>query len=59
LTLGETRRLKALEKRILRRIFGPKKVEMVGGWRKVYNDKLHNLLSSPSITRIITSRRMR
>jgi hypothetical protein len=47
------------ENRVLRRIFGPKGDEVVGGWRKLYNEKLHNLYSSPSIIRMIMSRRIR
>jgi hypothetical protein len=47
------------ENRVLRRIFGPKKDGVTGGWRKLYNEELHNLHSSPSIIRIIESRRMR
>jgi hypothetical protein len=47
------------EKRVLRRIFGPKRDEVTGGWRKLRNEKLRNLYFSPSIIRIITSRRMR
>jgi hypothetical protein len=43
----------------LRRIFGPKRDGMTGGWRKLYNEELHNLCSSPGIIRIIKSRRMR
>jgi hypothetical protein len=43
----------------LRRIFGPKRDGVTGGWRKLHNEELHNLYSSPSITRIIKSRRMR
>jgi hypothetical protein len=46
------------ENRVLRRIFGPKKDGMAGGWRKLHNEELHNLYSSPSIIRIIKSRRM-
>jgi hypothetical protein len=41
------------------RIFGPKRDEETGGWRKMHNEELHNLYSSPSIIRIIKSRRMR
>jgi hypothetical protein len=41
------------ENRVLRRIFGPKGDEMMSGWRKLYNEKLHNLCSSPSIIRMI------
>jgi hypothetical protein len=44
---------------MLRRIFGPKRDEMVGGWRKLHNEELHNLYSSPDIIRIIKSRRMK
>jgi hypothetical protein len=44
------------EKRVLRRIFGPKRDGVTGGWRKLHNDELHNLYSSPSIIRIIKSR---
>jgi hypothetical protein len=47
------------ENRVLRNIFGPKMHEVTGGWRKVHNVELHNLYCSPSMIRIITSRRMR
>jgi hypothetical protein len=46
------------ENRVLRRIFGPKRDEVIGGWRKLHNEELHNLHCSPSIIRIIKSRRM-
>jgi hypothetical protein len=45
------------ENRVVRRIFRPKKDGVTGGWRKLYNEELHNLYSSPSIIRIIKSRR--
>jgi hypothetical protein len=45
--------------RVLRRIFGPKRYEMVGSWRKLHNEELHNLYSSPSIIRMIKTRGMR
>jgi hypothetical protein len=45
--------------RVLRRIFGPKRDGVTGGWRKQHNEELHNLYSSPSIIRIIKSRRIR
>jgi hypothetical protein len=45
--------------RVLRRIFGSKRDNVTGGWRKLHNEELHNLYSSPSISRMITSRRMR
>jgi hypothetical protein len=44
---------------VLRRIFGPKRDEVTGGWRKLHNEELHNLYSSLSIIRMIKSRRMR
>jgi hypothetical protein len=47
------------ENRVLRRIFGPKRDEVTGSWRKVHNEELRNLYSSPSIIRMIKSRRMR
>jgi hypothetical protein len=47
------------ENRVLRRIFGPKRAEVTGGWRKLHNEELHNLHSSASIIRMIKSRRMR
>jgi hypothetical protein len=59
LTLREEHRLRAFENRVLRRIFGPNKDEMIEGWRKMYKVELHNLYSSPSIIRIIKSRIMR
>jgi hypothetical protein len=44
---------------VLRRIFGPKRDEVTGGWKKLHNEELHGLYSSPSIIRVIKSRRMR
>jgi hypothetical protein len=58
LTLREKHRLRIFENRVLRRIFGPKREED-GSWRKLYNDKLQSLYSSPNIVRVIKSRRMR
>jgi hypothetical protein len=52
-------RLRMFENRVLRRIFGPKRVEVTGGWRKLHKEELHNLYFSPSIIRMIKSRRMR
>jgi hypothetical protein len=60
LTLREVCRLRVFEKRVLRRIFGPKRDEVTGGWRKLHNEELHGLYSSPSIIiTVIKSRRMR
>jgi hypothetical protein len=47
------------ENRVLRRIFGPKKDEVTGEWRKLHNEELHNLFSSPDIIRQVKSRRLR
>jgi hypothetical protein len=47
------------ENRVLRRIFGPKRDEVTGEWRKLHNDELHNLYTSPSIIRLIKARRTR
>jgi hypothetical protein len=52
-------RRKVFENRLLRRIFGPKRDEGTGGWRKLHSEELHNLYSSPNIIRTIKSRRMR
>jgi hypothetical protein len=51
--------LRVFENRVLRGIFGPKRNEVTGDWRKLYNEELHNLYSSSSIIRMIKSRRMR
>jgi hypothetical protein len=48
-TLWEGHRLRVFENRMLRRIFGPKRDEVIGGWRKRHNVELHKLYSSPSI----------
>ena len=58
LTLREERRLRVFENRVLRRIFGPRRDEVTGEWRKLHNDELNDLYSSPNIVRVITSRRM-
>jgi hypothetical protein len=58
-TLREEHRLRVLEDRVLRRLFGPKRDEVTGEWRIFHNGELHNLYSSPNIIRQIKSRRMR
>jgi len=58
LTLREERRLRVFENRVLRRIFGPKRDEVTGEWRKLHNEEMNNLYS-PNIVRVIKSRRMR
>jgi hypothetical protein len=49
LTLREEHRLRVFENRVLRRIFGPKRDEVIGDWRKLHNEELHRFYSSPSI----------
>jgi hypothetical protein len=51
--------LRVFKKRVLRTIFGLERDEVTGGWRKLYNEELHNLYSSRSITRMIKSRRIK
>jgi hypothetical protein len=46
-------RLRVFENRVLRRIFGPKRDEVTGRWRKLHNEELHDLYSSPSVNRVI------
>jgi hypothetical protein len=55
-TLRDKRRLRLFENRGLRRIFGPKKDEVTGDWRKLHNENLHDLYSSPNV-RVIKSRK--
>jgi hypothetical protein len=59
LTSREEHRLRVFENRMLRRIFGPKRDEVKGDWRKLHNEEFRNLYSSPNIIRMIKSRRMR
>jgi len=59
LILREDHRLRVFENRVLRRIFGPKRDEVTGPWRKLRIEKLNYLYSSPNIVRVIKSRRMK
>jgi len=59
LILREERRLRVFEKRLLRRLFGPKRDEVSGEWRKLHNEELSDLYSLPKIVRVVKSRRMR
>jgi hypothetical protein len=58
-TLREEHRLRVFENRVLRRIFGLKRDEVTGEWRKLHKEELHDLYSSPSIITTINPRRMR
>jgi len=55
----EGRRLRVFENRVLRRVFGPKRDEVSGEWRKLYSEELRDLYSLPNIVRVVKSRRMR
>jgi hypothetical protein len=59
LTLREEHRLRVFENRVLRRIFGHKRDEVMGEWRKLHNEELYNLYSYPDIIRQVKSKRMR
>jgi len=59
LTLREERRLRVFENRMLRRIFGPRRDEITREWRKLHNEELNNLYSSPNIVRVIKWRKIR
>ena len=57
--MREEHRLRVFENRVLRRIFGPKRDWVTGQWRKLHNEELNDLYSSPNIVRVIKSRIMR
>jgi hypothetical protein len=59
LTVRKGHKLRVFQNRALRRIFRPKRDEVTGGWRKLHDEELHDLYSTPSIIRIMKSRRMR
>ena len=59
MTLREERKLRVFENRVLRKIFGPRRDEVTGEWRRLHKEELNDLYSSPNIVRVIKSRRMR
>ena len=59
LTLRDERRFRVFANRVLRRVFGPKRDEVTGEWRKLHNEALSDLYSLPNIMRVVKSRRMR
>jgi len=59
LTLREERKLRVFENRVLRKIFGPRRDDVTGEWRRLHNEELNDLYSSPNIVRVIKWRRMR
>ena len=57
--MREEHRLRVSQNRVLRRVFGPRRDEVTGEWRKLHNEELNGLYSSSNIVRVIKSRRMR
>jgi hypothetical protein len=58
-TLRKEHRLRVFASRVVKRISGSRRDEEIGGWRKLHNEELHNLRSSPSMIRMLKSRRIR
>jgi hypothetical protein len=58
LTAREERKLRVFDNMVLRRIFGPRRDEVTGEWRRLHNEEINDLYSSPNIVRVIKSRRM-
>ena len=59
LTLREERKVRVFENKVLRRIFGPRREEVMGEWRRLHNEELNDVYCSPNIVRVIKSRRIR
>jgi len=57
--LQEERKLRVFQNMVLRRIFGPRRDKVMGEWRRLHNEELNDLYSSPNIVRVIKSKRMR
>ena len=58
-TLADEHKLRVFENKGLRKIYGPKRDEMTGEWRRLHNEELHGLYDSPDVVRIMKSRRLR
>jgi hypothetical protein len=59
LVVREERKFRVFENNVLRRVFGPKREEVVGGWKRLHNEELHDLYASLNIIRVIKSRMVR
>jgi hypothetical protein len=59
LKIREEHTLRLFENKVLRKIFGPRREEVAGGWRRLHNEELHNLYLPKNTTKVIKSRRMR